>query len=171
MKAEFEAIISRFDDSIWAFHLKVPQKLYQSFADQNIKRVLMQIDGSEKLHAGFMPEGEGKYFFMLSKDVMKKLQLAEGQKVTVNLEKDTSKYGMPIAEEMQELLTLDPEGESLFHQLTAGKIRTLLHFVNKFKSSDKRIEKSVIILEHLKANGGKLDWKMLHKAFKTGIGL
>ena len=76
---------------------------------------------------------------------------------------------MPISEEMKELLEIDPEGEALFHKLTPGKIRSLLHFVNKYKSSDKRIEKSVIILEHLKANNGTLDWKTLHDAFKTGL--
>lgn len=169
MEANFKAIISKFDDSIWAFHLKVPEDIYQSFADQKIKRVLMQINDSEKLHAGFMPEGNGKYFLMLSKDVMKKLQLAINQTVEVKIEKDTTKYGMPISEEMKELLELDPDGETYFHKLTPGKIRSLLHFVNKFKSSDKRIEKSVIILEHLKANEGKLDWKSLNEAFKTGL--
>ena len=129
----------------------------------------MQINGSEKLHAGFMPEGDGKYFLMLSKDVLKKLQLSGTESVEVHIEKDTTKYGMPISEEMKELLELDPEGATLFHKLTPGKIRSLLHMINKLKSSDKRIEKSVIILEHLKANNGKLDYKMLHQAFKEGL--
>lgn len=168
MKASFRAIISKFNDSIWSFHLKVPDDIYKSFADQKIKRVLLQINDHEKLHAGFMPEGNGKYFLMLSKDVMKKLQLAGGENVDVTITKDTTKYGMPICEEMKELLELDPDGEALFHKLTPGKIRSLLFVVNKFKSSDKRIEKSVIVLEHLKANNGKLDWKMLNEAFKRG---
>jgi len=171
MSAKFDAVITRFDDSIWSLHVKVPEDIYQSFASEKIKRVMMQINGSEPLHAGFMPEGDGKYFLMLSKNVMKQHNLSEGQKVTVQLSEDTSKYGMPISEEMQELLEQDPEGATLFHKLTAGKIRSLLHFVNKYKSSDKRIEKSVIILEHLKANGGKLDWKMLNQAFKVGVEL
>ena len=171
MKASFKAIISRFDDSIWAFHVKVPDEIYQSFAAEKIKRVLMSINGSESVHAGLMPAGKGTYFLMLSKDLMKKLQLAGDQEVEVKIEKDTSKYGMPISEEMKELLELDPDGEVLFHRLTPGKIRSLLHFVNKYKSSDKRIEKAVIILEHLKANNGILDWKMLNQAFKDGISI
>ena len=169
MEATFNTTISKFKDSLWGYHIKVPQEIYQSFSEQKIKRVLMQINGSEKLHAGFMPEGEGNYFLMLSKDVLKKLKLVGTETVEVIIEKDTTRYGMPICEEMKELLELDPEGEAFFHKLTPGKIRSLLHFVNKFKSSDKRIEKSVIILEHLKANNGKLDWKMLHDAFKTGL--
>ena len=169
MEATFQTSVSKFDDSLWGFHLKVPEVIYQSFATQKIKRVLMQINGSEKLHAGFMPEGNEKYFLMLSKDLMKRLQLAGGQSVNVIIEEDTTRYGMPISTEMKELLELDPEGESYFHKLTPGKIRSLLHYVNKFKSSDKRIEKSVIILEHLKANNGTLDWKALHDAFKTGL--
>ncbi len=168
MKATFRTAISKFDDSLWGFHVKVPDDVYQSFADQKIKRVLMQFDNSKQLHAGFMPEGNGKYFLMLSKEVMKKFQLAHDQSVEVTIVEDTTKYGMPISDEMKELLELDLDGEALFHRLTPGKIRSLLHFINKFKSSDKRIEKSIIILEHLKANGGKLDWKALHDAFKNG---
>lgn len=169
MKASFETTVEKFEDSIWGFHLKVPGEIYQTFAQEKIKRVLMKINDSEKLHAGFMPAGEGKYFLMLSKDLMKKLHLAHGEHVNVFIEKDTSKYGMPISEEMKELLEQDPEGEAMFHKLTPGKIRSLLHMINKFKSSDKRIEKSVIILEHLKANNGTLDWKGLHEAFKIGL--
>ena len=168
MEATFNTVVSKFEDSLWGYHLKVPEAIYQSFAEQKIKRVLMQINQSEKLHAGFMPEGNGKYFLMLSKDLMKRLQLAGNQEVEVCIEKDTSRYGMPISEEMKELLELDPEGEAYFHKLTPGKIRSLLHLVNKIKSSDKRIEKSIIILEHLKANAGKLDYKGLNEAFKNG---
>jgi len=168
MEANFSTVISKFDDSLWGYHVKVPDEIYASFANEKIKRVLMQFDDSEPLHAGFMPEGNGKYFLMLSKDVMKKLQLALGQAVQVKIVKDTTRYGMPICEEMKELLELDPEGEVLFHKLTPGKIRSLLYMVNKFKSSDKRIEKAVIILEHLKANNGKLDYKALNEAFKRG---
>jgi hypothetical protein len=115
-----------------------------------------------------MPEGNGRYFLMFSKEVMKRYKLLLGQSVEIAITEDNTKYGMPISEEMEELLALDPEGGDYFHKLTPGKIRSLLHFVNKFKSSDKRIEKSVIILEHLKANDGKLDWKTLHDAFKNG---
>jgi len=169
MEATFQTTISKFEDSLWGFHVKIPDEIYKEFAAEKIKRVLMKLDDSEQLHSGFMPEGDGKYFLMLSKDVMKKLQLALGQSVEVNIVKDTTRYGMPISDEMKELLELDPEGEVLFHKLTPGKIRSLLHIVNKYKSSDKRIEKSVIILEHLKANNGKLDFKALHEAFKAGL--
>ena len=168
MKASFEGIVEKFEDSLWSFHIKVPEVIYKDFAIKKIKRVLLQINGLDKLHAGFMPQGNGKYFLKLSKDNMKKYELALGQTVQVKVEEDTSKYGMPISEEMKELLDLDPEGEAYFHKLTPGKIRTLLHMVNTLKSSDKRIEKSVIILEHLKANNGKLDFKALNQAFKNG---
>ena len=171
MEASFTTKVTKFADSLWSFHIKVPDDIYTKFSSEKIKRVLLQIDDHDKLHAGFMPEGNGKYFLMLSKPIMKKFQLALEQTVKVKIEKDTTRYGMPISEEMKELLELDPEGEAYFHKLTPGKIRSLLHVVNKIKSSDKRIEKSVIILEHLKANNGKLDYKSLNQAFKDGLKL
>jgi len=169
MKYEFEVEIEKFDSNLWAFHFKVPKEIHANYHKEKIKRVIVSINNHPHIHSGFMPAGDGVYFIMLSKDIMKKHKLALGEKVTVSIQKDESKYGMPISEEMEELLYQDPEGAEFFEQLTPGKIRSLLHYVNKMKSSDKRIEKSIIILSHLKANNGTLDWKMLNQAFKDGI--
>lgn len=171
MKTIFKATLDKYDDSLWPFHVKVPDEIYAEFTDKKIKRIIVTFNGSSPVHNAFLPEGEGKYYIKLNKKTMKENNLAVGDTLTVTLVEDTSKYGVPIAEEMKELLALDPDGEVMFHKLTPGKIRSLLFKINGFKSSDKRIEKSVIILEHLKANNGLLDWKMLNEAFKTGLRL
>ena len=82
------------------------------------------------------------------------------------MEKDESKYGIPMPEEMQEALYMDPEADQLFHKLTPGKQRSLLYIIGKPKSSNKRIEKAIVILEHLKTQGGKVDFKQLNIDFK-----
>ena len=64
------------------------------------------------------------------------------------------------------LLLVDEGGSHFFHQLTAGKQRSLLHVIGKPKSSAIRLKKAVIVLDFLKINNGKLDFKLLNIAFK-----
>ena len=85
----------------------------------------------------------------------------------VQLQKDNSKYGIHLPEEMEELLLIDEEGSAFFHQLTPGKQRSLLHIIGKPKSSAIRLKKAVVVLDYLKTNNGKLDFKMLNMAFKA----
>jgi uncharacterized protein YdeI (YjbR/CyaY-like superfamily) len=101
--------------------------------------------------------------------VRKKLALHHLEYIEISVEEDLSKYAMQIPVEFEELLKLDPEGNDLFHAFTAGKQRTLIHFVAKFKSSDKRIEKALIIVNYIKYTNGILDWKELNQAFKDGL--
>ena len=85
----------------------------------------------------------------------------------IELLKDESKYGIPMPEEFQELLYQDEEGNDLFHALTAGKQRSLLHIIGTVKSPDIRIRKGMIMLNHLRSNNGKLDFRQLNQDFNT----
>jgi hypothetical protein len=107
------------------------------------------------------------HYILLNREVCKKLNLLLNDEIEVVLVKDESKYGMPLSEEMQEVFFSDPEGSELFHQLTPGKQRTLIHVVNKYKSSHLRIEKTFVILDHLKNRKGVLDFKGLNEDFKN----
>jgi len=172
-KVKFRTKIEKFEaiNKLYLIHIKVPNEIYESFKEEKIDRIIATFNGSSPVHNAFLSDkNKGKYI-KLSKAIMKERSLELGQEIEVVLVEDTSRYGMPIAEEMEELLIQDPEGEAYFHQLTPGKIRSLLFKVNGFKSSDKRIEKAIIILEHLKANEGTLDWQMLNQAFKDGLKL
>lgn len=161
------AIQDNKDANLYTKHIKVPVDIHKDFGDT--KRIMCQINDNEPWHAAFVPMGDGSYFIITSKDTLKVNGVGVGDEVMVHLWPDESKYGMPICPEFEELLSQDPGGSALFHALTAGKIRSLLYQVNKYKSADKRIEKALIILEHLKANNGKLDYKMLNQAFKLGL--
>lgn len=169
MKEVFSAVLEKFEDTLYPYHVKVPQDVYDLFVKNKIKRLLVRYNGEGPLHNSFLSKAGGIKYIKLNKPTMKDMNLQVGDTLQVEIEEDNSKYGMPIASEMEELLIQDVEGEQLFHKLTPGKIRSLLFKINGYKTSDKRIEIAVIILEHLKANGGKLDWKMLNEAFKTGM--
>jgi uncharacterized protein YdeI (YjbR/CyaY-like superfamily) len=71
-----------------------------------------------------------------------------------------------MPEELAELLAQDEEGDRLFHALTPGKLRTLLYLVGQPKSSDIRLHRALVVVEHLKTNQGKIDYKKLNLAVR-----
>ena len=67
-----------------------------------------------------------------------------------------------MPEELRELFRQDKEGNKLFHALTRGKQRTLLYIIGNGKSPEKRAIRSIAIINHLKANKGKINYKQLN---------
>ena len=164
---KFKARLEQLDSSIWGQHIKLPKKVSDQFLADGSKRIICKVNDQFSFHGAIMPEGGGRYFVNFSKQNSKKYKLVEGQILDIELQKDESKYGIPMPEEFQELLYQDIEGDRLFHLLTPGKQRSLLHLIGKIKSPEIRIRKGLIIFNHLKSNHGKLDYKQLNEDFKN----
>jgi hypothetical protein len=166
---KFNGQICSFDDNAlyWELHIPIPESVFQQLhAEAKDKRVICTLKNEYTFHCAMLPKVTFHYI-LLNREVCKKLNLHLNDDIEVVLVKDESKYGMPLSEEMQEVFFSDPEGSELFHQLTPGKQRTLIHVVNKYKSSQLRIEKSFVILDHLKNRKGVLDFKGLNEDFKN----
>jgi uncharacterized protein YdeI (YjbR/CyaY-like superfamily) len=110
-----------------------------------------------------MPAGDDVYFINVNKKIRDQLKLIEGSTVHVSLSEDKSEYGLPFPEEFKELLNQDPAGNKLFHALTPGKQRNLIYAVSQVKNTDLRIHRGLAILEHLKMNKGKINFRQLYK--------
>jgi len=166
----FTGTLQNFDDSLWGFHILIPLEIANIFVkEKKNKRVICSFRNKEQIiHCALMPDGLGGWFINMNKELRKKLKLNHLDEIAISIEEDNSKYGMPMPEEFQELLDYDPEGDVLFHQLTAGKQRSLIHFISKYKAVDTRINKALIIVDYLKQTQGELDWKELNEAFKRG---
>jgi hypothetical protein len=133
---------------------------------KNDRRVVCSINGAEGFQGALMHDGKGDFFINLNKERRVQLELAADVPFEVTLAKDDSKYGAPMPEELEVLLEQDEEGSHYFHQLTPGRQRSLIHLVAKPKQSDTRLRKAVVIVDFLKANKGKLDYKALQVAFR-----
>lgn len=167
MEYSFEAPIEKQDSSIlWNYRIAVPLHIANELIDKN-KRVVCTINGLPSFQCALTPDGSGEYFISVNKEIRKKLDTTPGHPLEVVLEKDKSTYGLPVPEEFEELLHQDPEGNQLFHALTPGKQRNLLYIIGKPKSSQKKLEKAIIVLDYLKSTGGLLDFKELNIAFKN----
>jgi hypothetical protein len=63
---------------------------------------------------------------------------------------------VPFPEELKELLAQDELGNKFFHQLTPGKQRNIIFYVNQVKNADLRIQRAMIFITISKKNKGKI---------------
>ena len=168
MKKSLTTYLRSYDGKLWSFVFPFNKEDVVEFIDDD-RRVLLYFNAKEYIHCALMPDGLGDFFININKETRKKYKLEEDDKVNIQLCKDTSKYGMPVPDELEELWKTDNTFHSYFHNLTAGKQRNLLHLVNKIKSKNKRQEKAIVIYQYLLSSKGELDFKALNKAFKEGV--
>lgn len=160
---KFQGQISRFNNNLYDLFINVPEEIWEYFIQkQKSRRVICKYNDLLVKHCALQPDGNGQYCLFLNKDDQKQLKIGFGDFIEIEIKEDTSKYGYPIAPEMEEMLRQDPEGSDYFHALTLGKQRSLLHVIGLPKTSDTRLKKSFVILEYLKDNQGKLDFRELN---------
>ena len=161
----FLSTLEDFHTNLWRFHLPVPEDIAAQFIDGDNRRVRVHLGGIPVFPAALMKTKE-YWFILLNKPNREKLKIAEGDKITMTLEKDLSEYGHEMPEELQVLLDQDEVGSGYFYELTKGKQRSLIYIVTKVKNTNSRLNKSLAIIEHLKDVKGKLDYKMLNEKIK-----
>ena len=166
---KFSATIEAFvmENANYGPFFKIPNTIVEALLEETKDKRVQCVLNNEITIPRAISKKDDFYYILMNQEILKKLQLDFGSEITVALSPDVSKYGMPICEEFQEVLFQDPEGETLFDKLTPGKQRSLLFYINKIKSSQLKIERSFVILQHLKNNGGKLDEQRLKDDFKN----
>ncbi|MEO7675101.1 MAG: DUF1905 domain-containing protein [Pyrinomonadaceae bacterium] len=152
----------------WHF-LIVEKKIERKFGfDSKFKRVVCSINGGESFQCALMPWGE-IFYIIVNKKKRDAIAIVAGDTVNVELIKDESKYGLPMPEEFAEVLNQDADGDRMFHALSAGKQRSLIYLVSNVSDIDKRIHVALLILAHLKENGGKVIDQQLYQEIKRPI--
>jgi len=167
MEFKQKAILKNSEGAVWGRYFLVDEKIANHFLKDNEKRLICTINQSLKIQAALLSFGNGNWGVLMNKENCKKLNLNLGDSFEVALEKDASKYGIAISEEVIEVLEQDFEGSQLFHQLTKGKQRSLLFIIEKPKSKDLKIRNAINVLNYLKLYNGHLDFKMLNEYLKN----
>ena len=163
----FTALLDNFNSNLWGYHIPIPEPIAQIFLSQGDRRVVCRLNDAVEFQCALMPKGDGSYFININKKLRDKLGLKLGMQVQASLRKDDSEYGLPMPEELAELLQQDEDGNALFHALTPGKQRTLLYIVGSPKTSDTRLRRAIVVVEHLKSNGGKINFRRLNEDMKS----
>jgi Bacteriocin-protection, YdeI or OmpD-Associated/Domain of unknown function (DUF1905) len=114
------------------------------------KRVVCDLNNTISLHAAVMKTKEGMYYLMISAANLKKLNAKAGSTVKAEIEIDTSELQFNMPEEFAEVIATDPAAKKIFDTLTPGNKRGLIALVNIVKSTDKKIERALLIAAKLK---------------------
>ena len=147
-------------------YISVEAKYAEKFERKgSTRRVICTLNGTETFPCALMPY-QGTYFVMVNKERRERLGLAVGGKVAVELMPDESEFGMPMPEELQEVLNQDTAGEKHFRALKDGVKRSMMYQIAKMKDVDRRIHAALVFIEHLKKNDGKLDRPALANELK-----
>ncbi len=131
----FDTTLEKFSNQhskVYQLHFPIPDRISKPFMSNENKRVKCLINNKVELRSGLMPQGD--YWYLICNNrIQKKLGIKVGDKVTIAIEKDDSKYGMDIPEELEVMLDQDQEAGKIFESLTPGKQRSLIYLVNKLK--------------------------------------
>jgi len=164
---EFTAKLENFNTKLWTYHIKVPNAIARHYLEMGDKRVICNLNDAMEFQCAIMSAGDGVYFINVNKKIRDQLSLKEGSKIRVDLEKDTSEFGLPFPDELKEVLRQDKAADGFFKKLTPGKQRNLIYIAGQPKTSDLRILRSVIIADHLKNNKGKINFPALGKELQA----
>ncbi|MCY7328407.1 MAG: DUF1905 domain-containing protein [Saprospiraceae bacterium] len=163
----FTSTLEESTNKLWGCHFAIPPMVAGVLIEQREdRRVVCTLHEKTAYQCAMLPRGDGTFLITVNKKIQKELGLKIGSRVQVSLHPDESEYGLPMPEEMAEVLAQDEIGNRLFHALTPGKLRTLLYIVGKPKDADARVHLALLIVEHLKANHGKINYRQLGETMK-----
>lgn len=158
-------LIQSANNSGWHF-IDVPGKIGKKFEKKDgSRRVVCTINGSETFQCALLP-ADADFVIVVNKTKRDRLKIVADDKIAVELRADESKYGLPMPEELREVLNQDPEADKLFHSLTPGKQRSVLYLVGKIKDIDRRIHAALVFVGHIKKNEGKIIGDELYHELK-----
>lgn len=151
---------------LWGWYIAVDNSDVERIKDLGWNRLIARIEDADPHHCAIVPLGHGLKGITLNKPFVEKNGFVLGQKLAVELREDKSKYGMPISEEFYAAMEEDAHAKGLFEKLTPGKKRNLIYYVDNVKSSDIKIRRALVVLNHLKLHAGKIDFKDLTQEMK-----
>jgi len=132
--------------------IRLPDKVVKPFLDKQYKRVRAEArhrNISLSFYAALL-KWQGAYYLTFGKDKQKELGISPNDYFQLQLFEDTSRYGADMPEELEAVLESDPGAKMIFDAFTAGKKRSIIYMIGRYKSSQTRIDKSLILCENLK---------------------
>lgn len=136
------------------YKIFIPKEIYTPFVDKKMSRVKVEITSEIKkiefYAAVKRDKNSGDFKMMLSKQKQKELNLSLGDEFEIQLFEDTTKYGVDVPEELEEVFLTDNEAFTIFETLKKGKQRSIIYAIKRFKSSQQKIDKALIMCENLR---------------------
>ena len=134
------------------YSLLLPEEIIAPFLAKNIKRVKAKATFEDKeinFH-GAIQKRNGNHYMMFGKRYQKQLGVFPNDYFKLQFFEDDSKYGVDMPDEFDAVLLSDHEAYAIFESLTPGRQRGLIYAIKRYKNSQTRIDKSILICENLK---------------------
>ncbi|MDT0559144.1 YdeI/OmpD-associated family protein [Ichthyenterobacterium sp. W332] len=136
------------------YHLFIPEEIFRPFAEAKQSRVKINASHKSKSIEFYAAVKKDKntddYKFMFSKEKQKQLGLLLNDYFKLQLFEDTSKYGVDMSEELSAVFDSEAEAFKVFESLTKGKQRSIIYAIARFKNSQTRIDKALVVCENLR---------------------
>lgn len=145
--------------------LVLPEKIIRPFLDENLKRVraIASFNTKEITFYGAIQKRGDHHYMMFGKRYQKELGIFPNDYFKLQLFEDTSKYGVAMPEELEAVLLSDFDEYEIFESLTDGKKGGLIYAITRYKNTQTRIDKSLLMCENLKR--GIREKRILLKSF------
>ena len=143
-----EFVLEKFDSGM--HYIMLNEKTVLPLTVNENKRAICKLNNLTEFHCAIMPKKEGGHFINIGLTICKKMNLKVGSKVNATFKIDNTEYQFEMPEELREVLDTDEIANEIFHKLTEGNQRGLIYLVSQVKSSDKKIERALKIVEKIK---------------------
>jgi len=117
-------------------YLPLPADVDDAFRAAKARRVIATLNGHTVRRAIVNRKTSGRHL-VLSRDLMRQLDVAYGELVEVELVADPAPDHVDLGE-LVEALAADPEAKARFDTFTPGKQRSLAHYVTSAKRPETR---------------------------------
>ncbi|MBX7481702.1 YdeI/OmpD-associated family protein [Qipengyuania qiaonensis] len=147
---EFEAPIDRHGvgrtRKIWYNVVWLPADLAASLPFDRYPQLRIEGELAEiPVENAFIPAGDGRYYLIVSPEVLKIGGLDVGDPVSFRFRvADQERVDLPA--DLQRALARDPEGQERWQALTPGRRRALAHHVGSAKGDDTRARRIAAVL-------------------------
>ena len=136
------------------YHIQIPEEVADPFTETKDKRAKFIAKFKQKeieFYAALKKDkNTGDFRIMFSKEKQKQLGIFPTDEFEIQLFEDTSKYGVEMPEELDAVLMSDYDAYQIFESFTKGKQRSIIYGVIRFKTSQQKIDKALIMCENLK---------------------
>ncbi|GMN04747.1 hypothetical protein MTsPCn5_01350 [Croceitalea sp. MTPC5] len=132
--------------------LSLPDEIIAPFLAQNQRRVraIATFEGKRLEFYGAIQKRNGNHYMMFGKRYQKELGIFPNDLFELQFFEDTSKYGVEVPEEFEAVMLTDIEAYQIFETLTDGKKRGLIYAITRYKNTQTKIDKTLLLCENLK---------------------
>ncbi len=134
------------------YALQLPPSIVQPFLDKKQSRVKVEakFEGNLITFHAAIQKRNGKYVMLFGKQYQKALAAFPNDVLELQFFEDDSKYGVDVPEEFEAVLFSDPDAYNLFETLTPGRKRGLIYAIARYRNSQTRIDKTLLLCDRLK---------------------